>query len=169
MEIKDTSDVYEMRKDPSMHGYTDTKPDKTPQETMDYIEKMNDGVDENKWIIWAMVHKQTKQVIGSINIWNIDIQQGIAELGYGIIPRYQGKGLMKEALLEVIHYGFEVMNLTALDAYTEINNVKSIMLLESCHFKEIKRVDEEGHTTKRTYRMVVYRLESKYVSGENKE
>ncbi len=87
--------------------------------------------DDNKWIIWAIEHRQTKKVIGTISIWNTNIEQGISELGYGIITDYQGKGLMKEVLLSVIKYGFEVMNLKALEAYTEENNHSSIKLLEN--------------------------------------
>jgi len=44
-------------------------------------------------------------VIGSISIWNINLKQKSAELGYGIIPAYQGLGLMKEALLTAADYG----------------------------------------------------------------
>jgi len=161
MELTDTDDVFEMRSNSGMHKYTDTKPDETRQETRAYIEKMRKGVDENQWIIWAIEHQQSKKVIGSINIWNIDIEKGTAELGYGIIPLYQGKGLMKEALLEVVKYGFEVMNLTALDAYTEENNINSVNLLENCQFKKIHRVDDEGTHNKKIYHMIVYRLKNR--------
>lgn len=123
MEHKDIYDIFQMRKDPRMHEYTDTKLDKTPEETKSYIENMNKGVDENKWVIWAIEHKQSKKVIGSISIWNINIEQRSGEVGYEIIPDYQNKGLMKEALLSVVDFGFNVMNLRVLDAYTEENKM----------------------------------------------
>lgn len=160
MDNKDTDDIFQMRKDPRMNEYTDTKPDKNPQETKDYIEKMNKGVDADKWIIWAIEHKQSQKVIGSISIWNINIEQRNAELGYGIIPDYQGKGLMKESLLSVIDYGFNVMNLRALHAYTEQDNIKSIKLLEACKFTVENRVDDQGYYNNRVYHMIVYRLEN---------
>ena len=81
------------------------------------------------------------------------------ELGYGIIPFYQGQGLMKEALLSIIEYGFCSMKLKSLDAYTEKHNVKSIKLLEKCNFNEIKRVDDQGYFNSRIYHMIVFRLE----------
>ncbi|GAA0720483.1 hypothetical protein GCM10008905_09710 [Clostridium malenominatum] len=73
---------------------------------------------------------------------------------------YQGKGLMKEALLSVIEYGLKVMNLKALEAYTEENNIKSIKLLEKCNFTLANRVDDEGYFNNRVYHMLVYRLEN---------
>src|SRR5690554_434560 len=99
---KDIDDIFQIRKDDRMNEYTDTKPDKSIEETKDYIKKMNKGVDAGKWFIWAIEYKQTKNVIGIISIWNINIGQKIGELGYGISPHYQGKGLMREALLGVV-------------------------------------------------------------------
>lgn len=158
MKYKDTHDIFQMRKDPRMNEYTDTKPDESEEETKAYIEKMNKGVDENKWVIWAIENKQSGKVIGSISIWNINIEQKSGELGYGIIPDYQNKGLMKEALLSVVDYGFNVLNLRALEAYTEEKNIKSIKLLEACKFAEVNRVDDQGYYSNRIYHMVVYRL-----------
>jgi ribosomal-protein-alanine N-acetyltransferase len=155
----DTYDIFELRKDPRMNEYTDTRLDESQEETKSYIDKINKGIDEGKWIVWAIEHRQSKKVIGSISIWNINLEQKSAELGYGIAPGYQNKGLMKEALLSVVDYGFNVMNLSALEAYTEEKNIKSIKLLERCKFIEANRVDDEGCYSDRIYHMVVYRLE----------
>ncbi|MBU3143626.1 GNAT family N-acetyltransferase [Clostridium sp. CF012] len=51
---------------------------------------MNEGIDNNKWIIWAIQQKNRKKVIGTICIWNINEAEGCGELGYGIIPDDQG-------------------------------------------------------------------------------
>lgn len=158
MNQDDANDLFEMRKDPRMNEYTDTKQDETIDETKAYIDKMNKGIDENRWIIWAIEHKQSNKVIGSISIWNFNLAEKSGELGYGIIPDYQGQGLMKEALLSVIEYGFGVMNLNMLYAYTEEGNIKSVKLLERCKFIEVNRVDEKGYYNNRIYNMVVYRL-----------
>lgn len=160
MTQNDANDLFEMRKDSRMNEYTDTKVDENIEETKAYIDNMNKGIDDNKWIIWAIEHKKSNKVIGSISIWNIDKEQKSGELGYGIIPDYQGQGLMKEALLSVIKYGFDNMDLNALDAYTEESNFKSVKLLEKCKFIEINRVDDEGYFNNRIYHMVVYRLEN---------
>lgn len=160
MNYRDIDDLFEMRKDPRMNEYTDTKLDETTYETKAYIDSMNKGIDDNKWIIWAIEYKQSQKVIGSISIWNINCELKSGELGYGIIPGYQGRGLMKESLLSVIKYGFEMMGLKILEAYTEENNIKSINLLRRCNFIETKRVDDKGYFNNRTYHMIVFRLES---------
>lgn len=157
---EDKYDLFQMRKDSKMHTYTDSKPDENLEETEVYLDKMVKGVAESKWIIWAIEHKVSKKVIGTISIWNIDKEQGTAELGYGIIPDYQGKGLMKEALLIAVDYGFNAMKLKSLDAYTEENNISSNKLLDKCKFKIIDKVIDKGYCNDLNYNMVVYRLEN---------
>jgi len=160
MNYTDVTDLYEMRKDPRMNEFVDTRIDENIDETKNYIDLMNKGIDENKWIIWAIEHKQSNKVIGTVSIWNINSEKNSGEVGYGIIPDFQGQGLMKESLLSVIEYGFNPMNLKELYAYTEENNLNSIKLLEKCDFVEVNRVDEEGSRCKRLFRMVVYRLQN---------
>ena len=155
---QDAEDLFEMRTDPKVIEHVDSKLDQTKEDTIAYIDKMNKGIGENKWVIWAIEHREAKKVIGSISIWNINLEEETAELGYGLLPSFQGKGLMKEALLKAVEYGFNTMKLKALEAYTEENNTSSIKLLESCNFIETKRVDDEGFFSDRIYHMVVYRL-----------
>lgn len=166
MTPEDTEDIFQMRKDPGMIEFTDSRLDESKEETKSYIAKMNKGVDEGKWIIWAIEHKPSKKVIGSISIWNMDIEQESAELGYGIIPEYQNRGFMKEALSRVVEYGFGVMKLSALDAYTEEKNTSSIRLLESCKFTETNRVDDEGYYSERIYHMIIFRLKNNKIQSE---
>ncbi|TQR19385.1 GNAT family N-acetyltransferase [Psychrobacillus vulpis] len=160
MDENDSNDLFEMRKDPRMNEHTDTKLDENIYETKAYIEKMNKGIEENKWIIWAIEHKLTKKVIGSISIWNMNEELKNGELGYGIIPSFQGKGFMKESLLSVIKYGFDVMKLKEILAYTEENNSSSILLLEKCHFVKTDKVEEKGYFNDKIYQMAVYRLQN---------
>lgn len=159
MNYNDINDLFEMRKDPRLNEYVDTKLEESTYETKAYIDKMNKGIDDNKWIVWAIEHKESKKVIGTICIWDINMEQESGELGYGIISDYQGQGLMKEALLSTVEYGFNVMKLKTLYAYTEENNAKSNYLLKRCNFSEINRVDDEGYFNDRIYHMIVYRLE----------
>jgi ribosomal-protein-alanine N-acetyltransferase len=158
IEQNDAHDLYAMRKDSKMHTFTDTKVDGNIDDTIAYMEKMDQGINEKKWIVWALEHKQLKKVMGTISIWNLNKEEKSGELGYGINPAYQGRGLMRESLLSVIEYGFELMNLEKIQAYTEENNRPSISLLEKCNFVEIGRVNEQGYTNNKNFCMIVYQL-----------
>ena len=154
----DGPDLFQMRSDLRMHAYTDSKPDELLEETLVYIDKMNKGIDEEKWLIWAIEERQTHKVIGSISIWNFSEDFKCAELGYGTAPDFQGKGYMKEALLAVVEFGFGVLDMDKLEAFTEQSNGFSQKLLESCHFKKTGRMEEPGYLKDQTYQMDIYSL-----------
>ena len=75
---------------------------------------------------------------------------------------------MKESLLSAIEYGFNVMKLKTLDAYTEEYNLKSNELLKRCDFHEINRVHEDGYFSNKVYHMIVYRLEKRELDNNVK-
>jgi ribosomal-protein-alanine N-acetyltransferase len=155
----DLQDLYALRKDPSLHLYTDSLPDKDILETKNYLQKMVEGTRLNKWIIWGIELKSEVRLIGTISIWNFNRKRSIGELGYGIDYLYRNQGYMKEALVEVSKYAFEDLKMEALNAYTEVNNIPSIRLLEGLGFKKITQILEIGQITKSQYQMLLYQLE----------
>jgi len=159
MSPDDRDDFFAMRSDERMHEYTDTTPDQNISQTDAYLAKMQHGVDENRWIIWAIQHRASGRVIGSVATWNFNETQTIAELSYGIAPEFQGRGYMSEALARVIEYAFATLKLTALEAYTEVENTPSRWLLERIGFVESGQVDDPSADGTRVYHMIVYRLE----------
>ena len=159
MSPDDRDDFFTMRSDKRMHEHTDTTPDHDISKTDAYLAKMMRGVDENRWIIWAIQNRASGRVIGSVGIWNFDEVQTTAELSYGITPEFQGRGYMSEALARVIEYAFATLKLTALEAYTEAENTPSRRLLERIGFVESGQVDDPSADGTRVYHMIVYRLE----------
>ena len=154
--IDDSDDLFLSRSHPQSCEYTDSLLDKTIDETRVYIDKMNIGVDSNRWRIWAIEEKTIKRVIGSISIWNLNEEENKAELGFGLHPDYWSKGYMTEALKVIVNYGFNDMELSSIEAYTEENNLKSRNLLSRCGFTSLKTIQEEGYFKKQVFNMVVY-------------
>lgn len=158
MNYKDIPDLFDIRSNPKMIEFKDGKIEENYDETKAYIDMMNKGINENKWIIWAIEHKTLHKVIGSISIWNIDDEKMNGELGYGINPDYQRKGFMQEVLLKVVEFGFAELDLIEIFAYTEEDNLNSIGLLEKNNFKEVDRIEEEGYFKKEVFKMVVFSM-----------
>ena len=156
---KDLEDLFEMRTEPGLIEFTDNVLDKTREDTEKYMELMHQGVSEGEFIIWAMEHKETGKVIGTISIWNIRWEEMTTELGYGMRSSYQKRGYMQEALRKITDYAFDKMNLRVIEAYTEEMNIPSRRLLERLHFKETGMEDDQGINSERVYHMVVYKME----------
>ncbi len=83
---------------------------------------------------WAITLKGQKKVIGNIELWSTAIGRAAGELGFALDPIYQGKGLMKEAVKEVIRYSFQNLSLLRLQVLVAIDNQTSIRFIESLSF-----------------------------------
>ena len=84
--------------------------------------------------MWDLILLETNEVIGDCGFhsWYQNHQRG--ELGYGLKEEFRQKGIMFEALIEILKYGFNEMNLNRVEAYISPNNLASRSLVEKCDF-----------------------------------
>ena len=54
----------------------------------------------------------------------------MAEIGFELLPDFQGKGFMHEAIEKVLAYCFDVIQLQSIEAYAHADNEGSIKVLE---------------------------------------
>jgi RimJ/RimL family protein N-acetyltransferase len=59
---------------------------------------------------------------------------GHTEIGYGLLPRYRGKGFMTEAVERLVAWAFETPAIKAITAETPKDNVPSHRVLIRCGF-----------------------------------
>jgi ribosomal-protein-alanine N-acetyltransferase len=91
--------------------------------------------EEGTGIWWALSFKENpNELIGACGLNNKHPTHLNAELGFWILPPYQGKGLMKEAAAEVLRYGFTNFGLHRIFAMVETPNTPSNQLLISLGF-----------------------------------
>lgn len=143
LEIKDSGPLFNFHKDKGNFLDADLPVYKAIEDVVLYIEKMNQGIIENKWYIWAIVSKDTSELMGSLTIWNLDKDLNKAEFGYALFPNFRGNGYMKEALLATIDYGFNILKLDSIEAYTKVDNQKSRRLLEALEFKYLETIEDD--------------------------
>ena len=96
--------LFDYFKNKENFPYSEIQVHESIEETQAYVDKMNTGVRNNQWIIWAICLNNTHEIIGTISIWNFDNKKAQGELGYGLHPSYRGQGYMMEALNNVIKY-----------------------------------------------------------------
>lgn len=73
---------------------------------------------------WAIVFKETNQVIGSIDVVEMNAQKTRAELGWVLSDDYWGQGIMPECARIILKYLFE-QGFSRIQAYHHIDNKKS--------------------------------------------
>ncbi len=87
---------------------------------------------------YGLFNKENNELIGTcgFHCWLNVNQETKAEVGFDLSPKYWGRGLMQEALMEVIRIGFELMKLDYIEATTEVENLRSQRLLKKMGFTQ---------------------------------
>ena len=107
---------------------------KNSLDSLNFIKKINKGIENNNFISWGITLKEDSKIIGTICLWNFSKDKKQAEVGYDLSPLFQKKGIMSEALKNVITFGFIDLRLTKIEAFTHKENESSKNLLETNGF-----------------------------------
>src|SRR5437868_13096004 len=100
LKIEDANEIFTLRSSDEVNRFLDRPKATTIDEARQFINKINDGINKNESVYWAITFKNDSKLIGTICYWNISKENDRAEIGYELQPRYQGKGIMQEAILK---------------------------------------------------------------------
>ena len=84
---------------------------------------------------WAIVPKELGEPIGSISVVSIIQEAEAVEIGYCIGRNWWGKGIVTEALQEVIRFCFENVEALRVSARHDPNNPASGKVMQKCGLK----------------------------------
>jgi ribosomal-protein-alanine N-acetyltransferase len=110
-------------------------------DAINHIKKLTHQIENNSSVSWGITLKNNPKIIGTICLWNFSNNNIIAEVGYDLIPEFQKKGIMNEALNKVIDFGFNNLNLNKIEAYTHFQNENSKLLLSKNKFSLVKDIN----------------------------
>lgn len=131
---RDLNDLLFLRSDPDVMLYLDSPKATNIREVKDLLTKIDTGLKMNTAIAWGIFLKDSTELIGTISFHRIEKPHHRAELGYMLKPAYWKKGIISEAVNEVIAYGFRKINLHSIEAHVNPSNAGSIRLLEKHGF-----------------------------------
>lgn len=136
LEAHDDEAIFAHRNDEQVNAYLENFRHHTIADTRAFIRRVQGEIESGKSILWVLSRPGDHGFMGTVCLWNIRPEQRIAETGYTLDPVWQGQGYMQEALSKAIDFGFGVMGLQMIEAYTHERNAGSIRLLEHNHFKQ---------------------------------
>ncbi len=143
LEMSDDAAIFALRSDENVNKYLYRTAAKTIKDAQIFIEKINKNIEKNECIYWAIKLKNSEKLIGTICFWNINFDELMAEIGYELLPEFQGHGYMQEAVNAVIHYGFSI-GFKTITAFPNAHNTLSIKLLEKLNFINTNQLNEDG-------------------------
>lgn len=135
MTIDDAEVILYLRSNDEVMKYIDRERTKSIEEAKSFIDKIDASLNSNNGVMWGiMLKEKPRTLIGNIGYWRLIKEHYRAEVGYMLHPSFWKKGIMKEALLRVIDFGFAEMNLHSIEANINPGNEASAKLLESTGF-----------------------------------
>lgn len=130
----DAADLFVLRADENIMRFIPRPLAKSTEDVIDLIKIIDEGIDNNNLINWAISLKEVNKLIGTIGFVRMSLANHRAEVGYMLHPQYHGQGIMQEALIAVINYGFHDMKLHSIEAIIDPENTASEKLLERNNF-----------------------------------
>lgn len=110
---------------------------KTVEEARNHIREMHGWYGGKHGIRWVITLKDgDDSLIGTLGFHGFDRDAKKAEIGYELNKSYWGQGIMSEAVLRILRYGFDVMDLQRIEAGTDGINERSHKLLKRLGFTQ---------------------------------
>lgn len=151
LELADAQHLHHVRTHPVVNRYIDRDHAKSLADTQAHITRVT--ADAGKAVHFTIRSRGDMAFIGTICLWNMDPGQRYAELGYELLPQYEGQGFMSAAVREMLALAFNGLGLVHIEAYTHHANARSRKLLERSGFTVVVGKTDEGNANNVIYEL----------------
>lgn len=131
----DADAYFALRSDPELLRYWDhlpyTRREQAEQHLAKTIAAMESGI---AWTL-ALDINGGEKAIGTVTLHSINTQCRRGEIGYSLATRFQGQGIMREALSSLITYFFEIADFNRIEADIHPDNEPSRRVLLALGFR----------------------------------
>ncbi|ATL41864.1 GNAT family N-acetyltransferase [Elizabethkingia sp. HX WHF] len=144
LSIDDHQDIFVLRSDPEINEFLGRQICETNEEAISFINKVNNNIKEGNSFYWAITLTETNTLVGTICLFDFSTEDDSCEIGYELMTKFQGQGIMTEAVQVVIDYVFHTLKLEKILAVTHYKNQSSTNLLLKFNFeKSIETLKED--------------------------
>ena len=141
---EDVKEVFALRSNAETMKYIPRPLVTNNEEALEHIKMIQDKIEKNEGINWAITLKGNQKLIGIIGHYRMRWEHFRSEIGYMLLPEYHGKGIITEAIKLIIDYGFNQMNMHSLEGISDPANTASARVLEKNGFvKEAHFIENE--------------------------
>ncbi|WFR64788.1 GNAT family N-acetyltransferase [Paenibacillus amylolyticus] len=134
MKLSDSASLFNIWSDPEVTRFMNISPFTDEHQAIAMINMLDDLSQENKAIRFAIIVRESNEIIGSCGYNSLDYDNLKAEIGYDIARSHWGKGYATEAISSLLAHAFSTMKLNRIEAKVDPYNVNSIMLLQKLNF-----------------------------------
>ena len=141
LEMEDLATIYEVENDRDHWEVSNTNVPYSRQSLIDYIAGSSSDIYADKQVR-LMAENAYGEVIGIVDLVDFDPRHLRAELGIMVIGKWQGRGLGKLLVGELLAYAREVLHLHQVYAIVAAGNERAAKMLVSAGFQGDKVLRE---------------------------
>lgn len=135
--MADAESLFAFFSDREVMQYYDCEALTRIEEATSLIQRYSDWLENQNGFRWGVTLKaESNAIIGTCGIFAWHKQTRIATLGYELSRQYWKRGIMSEAVRELLVYGFRDLDLNRIRATVVTENVTSAKLLERLSFQK---------------------------------
>ena len=150
---EDADDLYRyLGTDPAMYEYSGWNPYATPEMARETVLGFIDRYDDEQTYSWVMDIDDV--IVGTIGAYGYN--DGQIEIGFSVVPGWQGRGLATEALEKVLEYLTENEGIPYVTAWCAAENVGSRRVLEKAGMRLLSEEKGGLEVGGRVYDKLVY-------------
>ena len=159
IEIKQTylDDYYKLFSDERVTEYYNIVPFKEKNDAQKYLDWFKSRFDAKLGVRWGIVLRGEKNMIGTLGFNNFQ-KNHKANIGYDLQYDYWNRGIITEALREIIKFGFEELEINRIEAEVMQGNIASEKVLSKLGFKREGVLIDRMYWNERHYDMTMYSL-----------
>jgi ribosomal-protein-alanine N-acetyltransferase len=133
---EDVLPLLRISQDEEVMRYYGVEAYETELEARREVDWMRRIFEEDEGIRWVIALRDHPGYIGDVGLDKYSKKHSRAELGFKLRKEYWRRGIMTEALTEVLSYGFEAIGLNRIEALVDPRNEASSKLLERNGFRK---------------------------------
>ena len=155
--LEDANDLFHyLGTDPAMCEYSGWNPYATLETAQETVRGFIGGYDDEHIYSWIMDIDDV--IVGTIGAY--DFKDDHIEVGFSVVPGWQGRGLATEALRKVLEYLTGNEGIPCVSAWCAAENIGSKRVLEKAGMKLV-RTEKDGLAVKdRVYDKLIYEYRS---------
>jgi ribosomal-protein-alanine N-acetyltransferase len=161
----DVDEIFELRSNPETMKFIPRPLAKTKEDALEHLETIDKNIENNNGINWAITLKGNPKLIGIIGHYRLKPENHRSEIGYMILPQYNGQGIVTEAIKLVLEYGFDDLQIHSIEAVIDPENRASERVLQKNGFVKEAHILENELWDGKFWDTVIYSILKRNFKG----
>lgn len=158
LEPTDIDFFYQWENETGIWQHADTLAPYSRHLLQNYIDNYDPDIFAAKQLRLVVTLKEREEVIGSVDLYELDMRNNHVALGILMSDKHRGKGFAYEALKIAERYCTEILGLTQIIAYIDTTNEISVRLFEKAGYEKCGTIKKWHRFGNRYHDVHLYQL-----------